>query len=112
MIQCKDCEFYSIGPDGSRIFTCNPFENIKESECVGKWQLMRLNMLLATQQSLYRNNEKLAPLQDKLIKYVEREIDDVDEADSWKYGEEDGFEADGDYTSDDDDEYDDFDFSK
>jgi hypothetical protein len=96
MIQCKDCEFYMKGPDGSRVFKCNPFENIVEPECLAKWQLMRLDMLLATQQSLYRNNEKLGPLQDKLIKYVEREIDDIDESDSWKYGEDDDYEIDED----------------
>jgi hypothetical protein len=100
MIQCKDCQYYQTGPDGSRIFKCNPFENVVEPECLQKWQLMRLDMLLATQQSLYRSNEKLAPLQDKLIRYVEREIDDIDEADSWKYGDEDGFDLDDEYDDD------------
>lgn len=99
MIQCKDCKFYKKSPDGRRTFTCNPFENIVEPECLTKWQLMRLDMLLSTQQALYRNNEKLAPLQDKLIKYVEREIDDIDEADNWKYGLDDD-----DYLPDEDDD--------
>ena len=102
MIQCKDCEYYAVGADGSRVFKCHPFENIKEPECLVKWQLMRLDMLLATQQSLYRSNQKLAPLQDKLIKYVEREIDDIDEADGWKYNDQD-------YHEDEDDGYDGFD---
>jgi len=30
MIQCKDCEFCEIGPDGQRTFKCDPFANIKE----------------------------------------------------------------------------------
>ena len=99
MIQCKDCEYYAVGADGRRVFKCHPFENIKEPECLVKWQLMRLDMLLATQQSLYRSNQKLAPLQDKLIKYVEREIEDLDESDNWK----DGDNLDDDTDTDDDD---------
>jgi hypothetical protein len=92
MIQCKNCEYYVVTANGSHVFKCNPFENIVEPECLMKWQLMRLDMLLATQQSLYKSNQKLAPLQDKLIKYVEREIDDIDEADNWKYSEDDEIE--------------------
>jgi len=30
----------------------------------------------------------LAPLQDKIFKYMQREINDLDEADSWKLGDE------------------------
>jgi len=48
MIQCKDCEFCEIGPDGRRSFKCDPFLNIKEPECIAKWQLIRLDMLVAT----------------------------------------------------------------
>jgi hypothetical protein len=29
--------------------------------------------------------EKLGPLQDKLFKYFKREIEDLDESDSWKF---------------------------
>ena len=32
MIQCVDCEFYSVMPDGRRAFQCDPFVNIKEPE--------------------------------------------------------------------------------
>lgn len=75
-----------------------------------KWQLMRLDMLLSTQEALFRNNEKLAPLQDKLIRYVEKEIDDIDDADSWKYGDED---IDDDYDDEDDfGELDEYDYGK
>jgi hypothetical protein len=28
--------------------------------------------------------QKLAPMQDKIMKYVKRELDDIDEADRWK----------------------------
>lgn len=86
MIQCKDCEFFITNPDGKRTFKCDPFTNIKEPECIQKWQLIRLDMLLASYQSMLRWYGKLAPIQDKLFKYMEREIDELDEADSWKLG--------------------------
>ena len=88
MIQCKDCEFYEFSPDGKRTFKCEPFTNIKEPECIAKWQLIRLDMLLASYQSMLKWYGKLAPIQDKLFKYMEREISELDEADSWKLGEE------------------------
>jgi len=28
---------------------------------------------------------KMAPIQDKILKYVKRELDDIDEADKWKF---------------------------
>jgi len=37
MIQCKECEFCQIDPEGRRNFTCDPFVNIKEPECIAKW---------------------------------------------------------------------------
>ncbi len=46
MIQCTQCELCEVGPDGRRAFKCDPFSNIKEPECVAKWQLIRLDMLL------------------------------------------------------------------
>lgn len=88
MIQCKDCEFFEIGPDGRKNFNCDPFSNIKEPECLSKWQLIRLDMLLASYQSMLGWYGKLAPLQDKLFKYMQREINDLDEADSWKFDQE------------------------
>jgi hypothetical protein len=30
---------------------------------------------------------RFAPLQEKMFRHMEREIDDADEADRWKYGE-------------------------
>ena len=84
MIQCKDCEFCQTGPDGKRAFMCDPFSNIKEPECIAKWQLIRLDMLVASYQSMMGWYGKLAPLQDKIFKYMQREIDDIDESDKWK----------------------------
>jgi hypothetical protein len=94
MIQCKDCEFCEISPDGKRAFKCNPFTNIKESECIAKWQLIRLDMLLASYQQMLKWYGKLAPLQDKMLKYIQKEISDLDEADSWKIDDEEQEEQD------------------
>ncbi len=88
MIQCKDCELCETGPDGKRTFKCDPFSNIKEPECIAKWQLIRLDMLLASYQAMLRWYGKLAPIQDKLFRYMEREIDDMDESERWKIDEE------------------------
>jgi hypothetical protein len=84
MIQCKDCEFCEMGPDNRRSFKCDPFTSIKEPECIAKWQLIRLDMLLATYQGMVKWYGKLAPLQDKIIQYMQREIGELDEADQWK----------------------------
>jgi hypothetical protein len=88
MIQCTDCELCEIGPDGRRAFKCDPFNNIKEPECIAKWQLIRLDMLLASYQGMLRWQKKMEPLQSKMMKYVEREISDIDEAEKWKYDAE------------------------
>jgi hypothetical protein len=89
MIQCKDCEFCEIGSDGRRTLKCDPFINIKEPECVAKWQLIRLDMLLASYQSMLKWYGKLAPLQDKIFKYMKREIEDLEDADNWKIDDQD-----------------------
>lgn len=88
MIQCKDCEFCEIGPDDRRSFKCDPFTNIKEPECIAKWQLIRLDMLLASYQNMLQWYGRLAPLQDKLIKYMQREINELDDTESWKQDED------------------------
>ena len=84
MIQCKDCEFCQTDPDGKRSFKCDPFANIKEPECITKWQLIRLDMLVASYQGMLNWYGKLAPLQDKIIRYMQREIDELDETERWK----------------------------
>ncbi|MHC5075492.1 MAG: hypothetical protein ACYTFM_03575 [Planctomycetota bacterium] len=84
MIQCTECELCEIGPDGRRIFRCDPFSNIKEPECITKWQLIRLDMLASSYQGMFEWQKKFAPLSEKILKYMEREISDLDEADSWK----------------------------
>ena len=84
MIQCKDCEFCEFSDDGKRIFKCDPFSNIKEPHCLEKWQLLRLDMLLASYQSMVTMQSKMAPMQNKVMKYIKRELDDLDESDRWK----------------------------
>ena len=84
MIQCVQCELCEVGPDGRRAFKCDPFSSIKEPECIAKWQLIRLDMLLASYQGMLRWQNKMEPLQRKMMKLVEREIDDIDESEKWK----------------------------
>ena len=88
MIQCKDCELYQSDVDGKRAFKCNPFTNIKEPECIAKWQLIRLDMLLASYQGMLKWYGKMAPLQDKIIQFMQREMNELDESDSWKLEDE------------------------
>jgi len=89
MIQCKDCEFYEQGPAGQRTFKCDPFTNIKEPECLAKWQLLRLDMLVSSYRGMIAMQQKMAPMQDKIFKFFQREIDDMEESDGWKLEEED-----------------------
>ncbi len=91
MIQCKDCEYYEMGENGQRMFKCDPFNNIKEPECLAKWQLLRLDMMVSSYQNTLKWYNKMGPMQDKLFKYMQREIDSMEDADSWKLeeGEED-----------------------
>jgi hypothetical protein len=84
MIQCKDCEYYKEGENGQRIFECDPFKSIKEPECLMKWQLLRLDLLLTHQQAMLASQRKMAPMQDKIFKYLKRELDDIEDTDRWK----------------------------
>ncbi len=96
MIQCKDCELCEMGPDNRRMFKCDPFVNIKEPECIAKWQLLRLDMLLASYQGMLKWYGKMAPMQNKLFKYMEREIDSMDESESWRVADDEDDENDED----------------
>lgn len=88
MIQCKDCEFFHRGPNGEISFACDPFTTIKEPDCLLKWQLIKTNQLVATFQGTLDYYRKLAPMQEKMFKVVERELDDINEADKWKADDE------------------------
>ncbi len=89
MIQCDGCEFFRNAPDGSPQLTCNPFLNIKEPECLVKWQLVELSVIAKSHQATLDMYQRLAPLQEKMFKHMEREIDEVDDADRWKLQDED-----------------------
>ncbi len=105
MIQCAECEFADVGPDGSVRVRCNPLVNVKEAECLAKWQLMRLEALVQAYNVTLSQHRRLAPLQEKMMKFMEREIEEVDEADSWKlnYDDEDEDENPGGEGQDDND---------
>jgi hypothetical protein len=92
MIQCDKCELCEIGPDGRKVFKCDPFSTIKEAECIAKWQLIRLDMLLGSYQSMLNWYSKLGPLQDKIFKYVQREISEMEETEQWKTDSDEGEE--------------------
>lgn len=89
MIQCKDCEFFHKGPTGEIAFACDPFTNVKEVECLAKWQLIKINQMVAGYQATLNYYRKLAPMQEKMFKVMERELEDISEADKWKINEED-----------------------
>ena len=89
MIQCKDCEFFHRNEAGEIAFDCDPFSTIKEPECLAKWQLLKINQMVASYQATLQYYHKLAPLQEKMFKVVERELEDMNESDKWKSDEED-----------------------
>ncbi|MBE3123445.1 MAG: hypothetical protein IMZ65_01425 [Planctomycetes bacterium] len=84
MIQCQDCEFCEMAPDGQVRLRCNPFKNIKEPECLVKWQLLRLDLMTRAYMATISEYKKIAPLQEKLYRHMSREMDEMDEADSWR----------------------------
>ena len=88
MIQCSQCEHFVQGPAGQIGFTCNPFSNIKEPECLNKWQLVKLDLLVRAYQSTLEMYNRLAPLQEKMFRHMQREVEDMEESDSWKCEED------------------------
>jgi hypothetical protein len=89
MMQCSQCEFFVRGPGGQAAFRCDPFSNIKEPECLIKWQLIKLDTMVRAYQATLEHYKRLAPLQEKMFRHLEREIGDIDEADKWKFGDAD-----------------------
>jgi len=68
---------------------CNPFLNIKEPECLLKWQLLRLDLMTRAYMATISEYKRIAPLQEKLYRRMSREMDDMDDADRWKRDTED-----------------------
>ncbi len=89
MIQCSECEFFEMTSDGKKMLKCDPCANIKEPECLAKLQLFRLDILIASYQSIMASQQKLAPVQDKLLRYVQRELEDMDEGEKWRSDDDD-----------------------
>jgi len=88
MIHCKDCEFFHRSANGDVSFSCDPFSTIKEPECLQKWQLIKINQMVASYQATLNYYHKLAPMQEKMFKFMQHEMDDMNEADKWKIDEE------------------------
>jgi len=89
MIQCRECEFFQRDEHGRVSFACDPFCSIKEPDCLVKWQLIKINQMVEAYQSMLGYYEKLAPMQNKLFKAMERELDDMDEGQKWKHTDDD-----------------------
>jgi len=89
MIQCEECEFCRRSDSGEVSFSCDPFRNIKEPECLAKWQLIKINQMVAAYQATLEYYRKLAPMQEKMFKVMEREIEDMSEAEKWKVADDD-----------------------
>ncbi len=94
MIQCQDCQHFRRSDEGKISFACDPFTNIVEPECVQKWQLIKINQMVDAYQATLGYYHKLAPMQDKLFKAMERELTDMDESDSWKRTDDEEDESD------------------
>lgn len=97
MIQCRDCELFSRGPEGQMAFRCDPFTNIKEPECLAKWQILRtaelgqrMERMVTAYEATLQIYKRLEPLQEKMFRHMEREIEDLDEGESWKLDAEEG----------------------
>lgn len=89
MIQCKDCPHFHRNEKGEISFSCDPFSNIVEPECLQKWQLIKTNQMVAAYQATLNYYHRLAPMQEKMFKFMEREMNDIDETEKWKYEQDD-----------------------
>ncbi|MFQ5491709.1 MAG: hypothetical protein ACE5GE_13405 [Phycisphaerae bacterium] len=96
MMQCADCEFFSVGPDGRPDPRCDPFSTIKEPECLTKLQFIKLDRMVRAYEATLEMYERLAPLQERMFRHMEQELDEADEADAWKYSGEDDDDDDDD----------------
>ena len=103
MMQCKDCRHFHRSESGEISFSCDPFSNIVEPECLVKWQLIKINQMVASYQATLDYYRKLAPMQEKMFKVVERELGDMNESEKWKIADEDEEEGDEEEGSDESD---------
>ena len=96
MIQCQDCQYFHRTSRGDIRLDCDPFSTILEPECLTKWQLVKINQMttsvnqmVASYQATLDYYRKLAPMQEKMFKVMERELDDMSESENWKVSDED-----------------------
>ena len=88
MQQCKDCQHFQRRQDGEISFTCDPFSTIVEPECLAKWQLIKTNQMVAGYQATLEYYRQLAPMQEKMFTFMEREMDDMNESEKWKVSDD------------------------
>lgn len=88
MLSCEQCEYYQKDASGRVHLRCNPFSTVKESECLQKLQLFRLEQMVQYYQAMLRFYQNLAPMQKKMFDFMKREMDDIEDADRWKYEED------------------------
>lgn len=100
MLRCEDCEYFGRDGRGHPKLRCDPCSTIKEPECLAKWQVLRLDELVRSYQAMLDMYRRLAPLQERMIKHMERELDEAEEADEWKRG----YETEDDMEEDDEDD--------
>lgn len=84
MLPCEHCEFAEQLQPGKIVLRCNPFTNVKEEACLLKWQLLKIDTMVQAYQATIQMYQRLAPLQEKMLRQIQREVDDIDEADFWK----------------------------
>ena len=89
MIHCKDCQHFHRSESGEISFSCDPFSNIVEPECLAKWQLIKINQMVASYQATVAFYQRIAPMQEKMFRVIEREVEDLDESEKWKTTEDD-----------------------
>jgi hypothetical protein len=89
MLQCEQCEFAEQLQPGKIVLRCNPFTNVKDQACLLKWQLLKIDTMVQAYQATIQMYKRLAPLQEKMLRQIEKEVDDIDEADFWKRADDD-----------------------
>ncbi len=65
---------------------CNPFENVKDESCLQRLLLLRTDMLVGMYSNMLSFYQNMAPMQKKMMKFMDNEIDELDQTDSWKRG--------------------------
>ena len=96
MLQCQDCEFGKELPDGGIDLTCDPARNIKEPECLTKWQILLL-------QNIRRDSALVAEVMPELKTWLSLvgplaihandQITEREKSDDWKHGGADQYDT-------------------